>query len=88
MLAFMPSASTYGFVSRAIGETTSHSLAVIVFCTVLSSFFLFLALISKLNDSSRINNARDNDLYANLISPREYKSGESLLKDLGTDIND
>eukprot|EP00347_Sterkiella_histriomuscorum_P015354 403357335 len=66
MLAFTAAPTAYGFMSRYTEGQNHYSLGVIIYSTVISSAFLFIALISKLN-------YRQNQRYLKYSDPDSYQ---------------
>jgi len=49
IFAFIPSSSAYGLTSKLSGDEKFYSLGVVIYSSVISAGFLFIALISTLN---------------------------------------
>ncbi|CDW88671.1 major facilitator superfamily protein [Stylonychia lemnae] len=70
IFAFIPSSSAYGLTSKLSGDEKFYCLGVIIYSSVISAGFLFIALISTLNQKQK-------ERYLRYQDPQKFKNFQS-----------
>jgi hypothetical protein len=71
MFGYIPSSALYGLVSKVGGDNAGYSFGFIVYSAIISAAFLFIALISKLNNRHKDNENNYNTGSSNIQNEQQ-----------------